>query len=137
MANIDLIWDRKMSVGIRQFDEHHKVIVGLIFDMKGKVNSGEQRDYLMKLLYELSSYIKYHFAAEERMLKSHGYPDADMHIQHHRYFTEQINEFEEQMAFGKGGLEKEIYLFLKTWFADHIMKMDKAYSEFLNERGIT
>jgi hemerythrin len=37
---------------------------------------------------------------------------------------------------GKTGVPVSLMLFLQTWLREHILVSDKAYSSFLNARGV-
>lgn len=131
-----ILWNEKMSVGIRQFDEHHKKIIELIHDLSAGAEKGITRDEMYTIISELTSYVHYHFTAEERMMTVYHYPDAMNHINEHRFFAGRIENFSHEYASGRENLDREILEFLKDWFVKHIMNNDRKYGIFLNNEGV-
>ncbi|HOO71996.1 MAG TPA: bacteriohemerythrin [Spirochaetota bacterium] len=130
------LWNEKMSVGVRQFDEHHKKIINMIYDLSQAEEKGISRDEIRNIISELSSYVRYHFIAEERMMNNFKYQETLKHIREHRYFAQRIDDFTNRYASGNRNIDRELLLFLKDWFVKHIMDTDKRYGIFLNSLGV-
>jgi hemerythrin len=131
-----ILWNEKMSVGVRQFDEHHKKIIELIHDLSAGPENGKPRDEMYTIISELTSYVHYHFTAEERMMTVYHYPDAMNHIQEHRFFAGRIENFSNEYATGKENIDHDILEFLREWFVKHIMNSDRIFGIFLNKEGV-
>ncbi len=129
-------WEKKLLVGIKQFDDQHKELIRIISELRSSKNSGESKIYLKSLLFELISYTKYHFTAEERMMEKHNYPYFKDHKLEHEKLTEQVENFLEQYSTGKSSLDEEVFEFLKKWLFDHILVTDKNMGDYLNKRGL-
>ena len=142
MADTNLIWNDKMSVGIEQFDEHHKVIISMIAKLSSMVAQGVQNDSKNRELIggyisELRSYVKYHFNAEERIMQKNDYSEYEQHVKEHRYFAKRIIEYQSQYAEGKDEVVPKLLHYLKEWFVTHIMNIDKKYGAYLASKGIS
>ncbi len=131
-----LVWDDKFSVEIDQFDDHHKQLLNILVDLKNSEKIKENRTYIKNLLFELVSYTKYHFTAEERILQKYEYPDFIQHKMEHEKLIEQVNRFLDDYSRGEKDLNREIFDFLKKWLVDHILDSDKKYSTYLLMRGV-
>ncbi|HOQ12790.1 MAG: Bacteriohemerythrin [Spirochaetes bacterium ADurb.Bin218] len=129
-------WESRLSIGIKQFDEHHKELIRIIAELRNSKNSGESHVYLKNLLFELLSYTKYHFTAEERMMEKHHYPEFEKHKKEHVELTEQVEYFLDRYSLGKTDLDEEIFEFLKKWLFEHILETDKKMGEYLHIRGV-
>jgi len=129
-------WSDRLSVGVKEFDDHHKKIVALINDMYDAMMKGEGKEKMGKVLTELVGYVGTHFAAEERTFKTHGYPDVAAHKVEHDKLTKQVIDFGNQFKSGKAVVSNELMTFLKDWLMTHIMGTDKKYTKFLNEKGV-
>ena len=130
------LWNEKMSVGVRQFDEHHKKIINIIYELSRAEEKGISRDEIRNIISELSSYVRYHFIAEERMMNNFKYQETMNHISEHRYFAERVDDFMNRYASGNRNIDRELLVFLKDWFVTHIMNTDKRYGIFLNTLGV-
>jgi len=131
-----VLWNEKMSVGVRQFDEHHKKIIDLIHNLSAAKQEGMSREEIYSVISELSSYVHYHFIAEERMMRVYHYPDTINHIREHRFFTGRIEHFAKSYSSGSEGIQDEILDFLKDWFIKHIIGSDMKYGMFLSKQGV-
>jgi len=129
-------WEQKLLVGIKQFDDQHKELIRIISELRNSKNSGESKIYLKSLLFELISYTKYHFTAEERMMEKHNYPYFNDHRLEHEKLTEQVENYLEQYSVGKSSLDEKVFEFLKEWLFDHIMVTDKNMGDYLYKRGL-
>jgi len=54
----------------------------------------------------------------------------------HKAFIAEVQKFKNDFEEKKIGIPIEIASFLKKWITNHIMVADKAYSAFLNEKGV-
>jgi len=131
------VWQATMSVGIGEFDSHHKRIIELINKLGASLVQGDSASVTREVLAEVSNYTLYHFFAEEDLMVKHGYPDYDAHRKEHLELTAQTlqlmnNVYGEQAAIGR-----EVYEFLVNWLNNHIMITDKKYSAFFSARGLS
>ena len=114
-------WNEKLSVGITQFDNEHKVLVGMVND----------------LFDGLINYTKTHFANEERFMTLHKYPNFEAHKAEHDALAKQVLDVQAKYKSGaSAALSMEVMNFLKNWLVKHIMGTDKTYGPFLNSKGV-
>ncbi len=128
-------WSDGLSVNVSSIDQQHKKWIGMINDLHEAMKQGKGNDVMGKILSGIVDYTKTHFATEERYFKQYNYPDAEAHIKIHNGFVEKVVQL--QTDFNKGGLGLSIKAMdvLKDWFVNHII--DKKYSDFFNEKGLS
>lgn len=129
-------WEEKYSVGIQRFDEQHKTLVGLLNRLYSAMSAGETQEVLGKLLDDLVSYTKTHFAAEEQLMQQHNYPEFKAHKQQHDQLTAEVSELTAQFRSGSRALGIKTGAFLKEWLYKHIQGTDKRYEEYFHDKGI-
>jgi len=129
-------WESRLTVGIKQFDDHHKELIRIISELRESKKSGENHVYLKNLLFELLSYTKYHFTAEERLMEKHNYQQMNEHKLEHKKLTEQVEQFLERYSDGTSDLDEQLFEFLKRWLFEHILETDKKLGEYLHLRGV-
>jgi hemerythrin-like metal-binding protein len=129
-------WESRLSIGVKQFDDHHKELIRIISELRESKNSGENHVYLKNLLFELLSYTKYHFTAEERLMEKFNYQQMIEHKLEHKKLTEQVEQFLESYSKGKVDLDEKLFEFLKRWLFEHILETDKKLGEYLHIRGV-
>ncbi|WP_378953474.1 bacteriohemerythrin [Pelosinus sp. sgz500959] len=133
-------WDEKFSVGIRDFDEHHKELIDLLNEVYKKVfqceDIDEERILTQKTLSNLLEYTKYHFTAEEALMKELDYPEYEEHKGKHDYYINEIDNIVQDHKKGGVALSFTVFMMLKEWIMVHILVEDKQYSQFFKENGI-
>lgn len=129
-------WESRLNVGVKQFDDHHKELIRIISELRESKNSGENHVYLKNLLFELLSYTKYHFTAEERLMEKFNYQQMNEHKLEHKKLTEQVEQFLESYSKGSIDLDEQLFDFLKSWLFEHILETDKKLGEYLHIRGV-
>ena len=134
----DLIsWEPGMSVGVSVLDEDHKRIMNMINRFYNALCDGEGKDTLDEIFHDLMVYINLHFESEEAMLKQTHYPGADDQKAHHKAMAARVvaeKKKYEQNENSKAPIE--MLNFLKDWWVDHIMNLDRKYAAHLKAHGL-
>lgn len=126
-----LQWREQLSVGNDLIDTDHKHLIGIInqaeLHLKSKNMTG-----LSTVIDSLSNYSKLHFAREELIAKSIGYPKADqLHVSHELLLTKLTDvkqkvghELTEESGAHFGA-------FLHDWLISHVIKEDMLLKPYL------
>ena len=131
-------FDHKMSVNIKHIDEQHMQLINILNRLSDAMKAESGKEILDEVLTDLSAYVDYHFKAEEDLFKKYDYPDSKKHIEEHKSYIENVGKFNEKFKQNKTlGLSVEVLNYLVSWIKHHIMEVDKKYSEFFNERGVS
>jgi hemerythrin len=134
MARIE--WTKESSVGVEEFDSHHRHLMGLINRLQDSVLTGDDMATTAEVLAELSNYTLYHFFAEEDAMIKHGYLGYEEQKQEHILLIEKTLTFMEDLQRGEAGLSREVLDFLNGWWRHHVMEIDKQYTPFFHEKGV-
>jgi len=97
-------WSEKYQVGIDFVDHQHKGLVDIINRLHQAMLDGKGRVVIGKTLEELIVYTRAHFAAEEKVLGSCGYPDFPAHRGEHERLTFAVMEFHQELMTNELGL---------------------------------
>jgi len=128
-------WNDWMSVQVSQFDEAHKKLINMIGQLNTAFTRGDGEKEIIAILSGLATYTVEHFAAEERLMREHNYPDFQRHHQIHETFVNKvkqtITEFENHQVSAASIMD-----LLSEWLMGHILKVDKEYSDFFRKKGI-
>jgi hemerythrin len=130
-------WKDEYSVKIRSIDEQHKKLVSLVNSLQHAMLTGQGATVLGKILDDLISYTKSHFATEERLLRTNLYPDYNAHKAEHEALTEKVMTLHRDFTSGKPVMTVKVLVFLKNWLVEHIQGTDRKYSAHLLSRGIS
>lgn len=129
-------WNATLSVGVQSLDKEHQQLVELVNRMHEAMQTGQGKNVVGEILEKLIHYTQTHFKHEEELMTKTAYPQASVHTLHHTQLTKKVVEFREQFLSGKVTLSMEVMNFLKSWLQDHILKMDKGYTQHFQSRGI-
>lgn len=129
-------WNQAFSVNISKIDTQHMKLVDLINELHDKMKEGKGKQALSRILNELIVYTANHFKTEEELFRQYKYPDSEAHVLEHKTLVRQVMQIKEEYEKGKPVLTSEVMNFLKDWLSRHIAGSDKAYSEYLNSKGV-
>ena len=130
-------WRKNLEIGVAAIDEQHKELFVRFNDLLDACNQGRGRDEVSRLLNFLSSYVRIHFSAEERLQLRHDYPFYEEHRQQHEKFIADLARLEEQLD-SEGasiGLVIETNKITTSWLIRHISRMDKELGEYIRSNS--
>ncbi|MBF0538077.1 MAG: hemerythrin family protein [Nitrospirae bacterium] len=130
-------WSAKLAVNVSEIDKQHKKLVDIVNELYAAMQAGKGAAVMGKVLSELITYTKDHFAYEEKLMLQHKYNDMTKHKTEHDKLTKQVLDLQKQFADGKMVVTIEVMNFLKKWLGEHILDKDKLFAAFLNQKGIT
>lgn len=131
-----MTWNSSFALGIDMIDNQHQRLFALINALHEAMKSGQGAEVQGRVLAELVSYTRTHFATEERLLSKHAYPDLAAHRQQHQAFTRKVQNYNEKASTGKVTLTVSLAAFLKEWLVGHIQQVDRQYAAWLQERAL-
>lgn len=129
-------WNDTYSVKVRMLDNQHKRLIEIINTLHDGMKTGKSNEILGKIIFDLIGYTKTHFQSEEDLFEKYNYPNKVLHKKEHDEFVKTVGKFYEDFKSGRTGLSLDVMNFLTNWLTKHIKGSDKAYSNFLNEKGI-
>lgn len=129
MADNQIPWTDKMSVGIDVLDNDHKTLIALLNSFIQAVDNDEgvmEFDCTFRMFMD---YASEHFAREEALMEKAGYEGLEAHIRGHRILTEQLIEMHNKVLMSASAeLQDDVREFLTEWLSIHIMVKDQGYS---------
>lgn len=135
----DLInWDlATYSVGIKEIDRQHSILVELINRLSYGLRHKISRETMEDIVNYLVDYTVFHFGYEEKLLTENHWPELEQHKAIHEAFVNKVASCQKQLQ-TQDVMEvaENILGFLKDWLLDHILKTDKQYGIVLNSKGI-
>jgi len=129
-------WNDDYSVKVRQFDDQHKKLIGIVNQLHDAMKAGKGCQVVGDILTSLVAYTQAHFADEERLMQHHGYPGFVSHKKAHTQLVDQVRNFQRQAETDKNVITLGVMVFLKDWLVQHIQGEDVKYGPFMNAKGI-
>jgi hemerythrin len=131
-----LTWSDKYSVGVQSMDSQHSILFEILNDLHDAMIKGRAQSAASDLLRKLVNYANEHFAAEETLMETAGYPELAQHRALHRDLTQKIEEFMARCNSGETTLNPHLLNFLRDWLSNHIGRVDHKYGIWINEHGV-
>lgn len=113
-------------LGIDLIDRQHATFFNMLDSIAQ--NGSKENDTIKKL----EDYLIFHFRIEEDLFKNTDYPDVDVHISQHLYFTQQVEKFRIESNFNGKFLDEKVLEFMKKWFLNHILHTDMQYKDYVD-----
>lgn len=131
-------WTPKYSVKVVKIDDQHKKLIGIINELYEVLSiEGSKKEAINNVIEELLDYTRYHFSAEEELMKKFSYPHYPQHKPEHDNFVMKVAGFQDEYRQGRIlVLNFEVIRFLRDWLFNHILTVDKQYSSFFNQQGV-
>ncbi|BBA71330.1 bacteriohemerythrin [Geobacter sulfurreducens] len=126
-------WRDDLLTGVVEVDDQHKELFRRFGELLTACNQGQGGEEVLRLFNFLDDYVVKHFAAEERIMRQHGYPDYLEHKQQHQGFTRRLEELKRQFRDEGAGLSLVITTnhVMIEWLSRHIEKMDKEIAKYV------
>ncbi|QJB55123.1 hemerythrin family protein [Pseudodesulfovibrio sp. zrk46] len=126
-------------VDIQEIDEQHRSFfemldkIGNVVSDMYKPLSEEEADALADVIDELREYALIHFRTEESYMKEVDYPGLSKQKKEHNRFITDVIRMEAEIVNGTAMPAIKIRNFMHDWYRDHILALDKPFSEFYNK----
>lgn len=118
-------WTEDLSVGVKEIDDQHKKLFGMINDFN-EIDLEKDRDGSAMILSEFIGFVGMHFSTEEDFFELCAYRGAKEHIEEHVGYAKRVLQF--QRDYEGGTYDSAAFLeFLKEWWEDHLKTVDKKY----------
>ena len=129
-------WNDSYSVKVSLCDQQHKKLFEIINQLADAMRTGQGKQAVSRTVGDLLQYTRTHFQEEEALLRNANYPHLEAHEEQHRKFVADIEALDKQTREGRVANSIQVLNLLRDWLINHILKTDKAYSDFLNAAGV-
>ena len=126
-----------VGVGVRDIDSQHQEIVVRVNALGEAMRARESNEKVGRILSDLISHTREHFAAEERLMREHDYPDSSRHESEHERLLGHVTDLEKRFHEGEVLLSFAVMVELKGWATQHIAYSDTRLGEFLAGKGVS
>ncbi len=124
------LWKESFELGIASIDADHRGFLELMNKLHSAMDRGEGRDGTCATVYALKAYATDHFIREENLMSAAGYQGLHRHQVEHARYLYYLDKLK-GLAVTDSVLACETMRLMRDWFLDHILGIDKRFSEWL------
>jgi hemerythrin-like metal-binding protein len=136
-SRVELLpWSDLYCVGVRDIDDQHRALVGLLNRLAQKAQEGNESDAVDKALAALVDYVQLHFRCEEALMRAHHYAEEKSHIEVHTRLNGRLQGMLARRQQDGFVSVDELMTFLRQWLISHILHTDRDLGIALNNMGI-
>ena len=134
---VNIKWDKKYSVGVKELDEQHLGLFRIFFTMLEIEDTQSDSPEVAENLQKLRKYTHEHFKREEEYMADCDYPDLESHIRIHKAFRERIEDLLSTETAKKDIDIREVTKTLYKWLVTHICSCDQKYVPYVTAKVTT
>jgi hemerythrin len=133
----NLIWNDSYTVGVKEIDDQHKKLFGIINSRFDLMKNAENEETLKAVLKELSDYAVYHFVTEEKYFQQFQYENTQEHIRLHEAYKDKVQLYTVRLdTENKLTVAYELMDFLVNWWLHHVTGADQEYKACFASHGL-
>jgi hemerythrin len=121
------------ATGVPAIDSQVAELFGRAAALLQALAAGEKDEAVLRLITSLEQQAIVHFAAEEQLMLSRGYPAAVAHLREHDAFRGELKEAKD-VFFRRGPcpeLSQRLERLLSGWLEGHVRGSDAPLADFL------
>lgn len=126
-------WQPALSVNISFIDKQHQYLINLINRVHNAIEESDAAEVVEALL-DMQKYGQVHFKEEEELMRCHGYPGLEKHIELHQGFIRKTEQFIDEIEKTPLAVSTEMSHYLMDWLVKHIRTVDADYGRYIAAR---
>jgi hemerythrin len=129
-------FDPVLLTGVDEIDAQHRELFDRIRSLLEAARTRRSREEVIRLLEFLGGYVVEHFALEDRMMETSGYPKIDGHRAEHRQFVKELEILRHEL---KSEGPSALFVIrvgnrVTEYLREHIYRTDRVLGEWLRQR---
>jgi len=126
--------DMPPRTGEASIDAEHDLQMQLLDSLTQSIESGADFAPIKHILEQFIEFSDMHFLSEQLVMRLHGYPAYEPHLQEHTRLMKKVREIRETVFHGERAPSLQLIQELRDWLIDHIASEDVAFGEFMRTR---
>ena len=118
-------WNDNHSVGHPEIDADHRALFGIAEQLYDEIQNDSAQSTVGGLLSRLDSYARFHFEAEEALMRQAGSPEHAQHRREHEAFASMVSQLTSRSA----EIANALMEFLRNWIEQHTCGTDRRMAD--------
>lgn len=128
-------WRDEYAIGVPEIDAQHRALFAAVEDLHTAFMHNQDGLKVAQIIDFMDGYARSHFRTEEALLESAEMPDLEGHIQNHRVFFEQVEDYLGRTQSNTRLLSMEVLHFLRDWLIAHVTETDRDVAKYLKPQS--
>lgn len=123
----------ELLVGMPTIDADHAILLESLRRLHDAPANNLHSEAFIEVLSELGQQIIEHFANEEKALRGHGLPEADIksHFIAHNAILEQYAQLQDDLMHGRELHQPSVLTMIQHWITTHVLTHDLKIKQYL------
>jgi hemerythrin-like metal-binding protein len=117
-------------------DDQHVRLVDDLNKLHAEMLKGNAQSVAGDLASGAMDRVNNHFSAEERLMEKTRFPGLANHRVEHRVLAAKVAEFVSRYEQGDQTMYPDLLRFMGNWQYNHMLTVDKQYTQWMNEHGV-
>lgn len=131
-----IVWEDSYKIGHDWMDSEHLIIFSLLNQIDININGDALPQSTFDVVSVLATYIDGHFAREEQLMETSGFPSiAEQKAAHGAFRAELARLRETSASDGMEAASPRIRSFVLDWLLNHILSTDPGYARHIAAKG--
>ena len=123
-----------VRVGEKVIDAEHDLQMQLLDSLSQAIQRGGDLSPMKYILEQFIEFSDMHFLSEQLVMRLHGYPGYEPHLEEHTRLMKKVREIRANMLKGENDPSLVLVQELKDWLMTHIATEDVAFGTFLKAK---
>ncbi|MGA9665460.1 MAG: hemerythrin family protein [Gallionella sp.] len=122
---------------VAEIEQEHQKLIDMLNALNEALNKHEPRQDIYRVIGDIIAYTELHFANEEHIMAQSGFPEIELHKNHHQRMISEAHRLKEKYDEVGEELFSEWYnhWFYKNFLA-HIQYADKPIEDYILQNGV-
>jgi hemerythrin len=130
----DTLNSTPVRTGEQTIDAEHDLQMQLLDSLSQALAKGGDFSPTRYLLEQFIEFSDMHFLSEQLVMRLHGYPGYEPHLEEHTRLMKRVREIRENVVRGEKAPSLQLIVELREWLLTHIATEDVAFGEFLRKK---
>lgn len=121
-------WSDRLNLNVQDMDAEHKRLIAAMNHIYDLNDASAPHEAIKKAVGVLQDVTVQHFAHEEKLMESMGFPKLAAHKLIHKALLTDFSKHKAEFEARRGKMDPAFFTFLKGWLTAHIAGIDKQYA---------
>jgi len=135
MNKLKIVWKEQFNSGYPVVDKQHQELISIINEFLDRLSADCPLSDVHYYMAEIHRLIEEHFAEEDGIMKSSGFPHVVDHTGDHVRLLQTIRDIEEGVASrGDQTSKADLAQAIEAWFSVHFLSHDALFHRFSHDQ---